>query len=183
MNDQDLRRVELLEWLTIDLGHPVESLVPASEDASFRRYFRASTGGRNYVVMDAPPGKEDVRPYLQIARLLAATGVHVPRVHAADADRGFVLLEDLGETPYLAHLRAGGDPDALYAGALAALARIQVRGRDAAEELPPYDHAALRRELDLMPQWFLDRHLALRLAADERGVVDGRFHRAISFEG
>ena len=99
--------------------------------------------------MDAPPGKEDVRPYLEVGALLESLGAHVPHVHETDVARGLVLLEDLGTRPYLQELEAHADPDALYADALRVLADIQVRGITAAKKLAPYDREALARERKL----------------------------------
>ena len=165
MSEYDARVTQLRDWLTAGLGRSVDRLTLAAGDASFRRYFRAHEGDASWIVMDAPPGHEDVRPYLKVSRLLEGTGVHVPHVHASDIEQGFVLLEDLGNTPYLVRLARGEDVDRLYGDALTALAAIQVRGREAARELPPYDSRALQRELELMPEWFCARHL--RLALDD----------------
>jgi N-acetylmuramate 1-kinase len=148
---------------------------PASADASFRRYFRVFHQGGSSILMDAPPGKEDVRPYLKVTRLLEKLGAHVPHVHHADIDRGLLLLEDLGGTHYLSRFNAGEDPERLYSDALRVLAEIQVRGRDAAAELAPYDREALARELGLMPEWFLGKHLAVTLSAVESAVIARTF--------
>jgi aminoglycoside/choline kinase family phosphotransferase len=166
-------RIELIrDWLQRDLGWSPARLEPASADASFRRYFRVwNAAGDTRVVMDAPPDKEDVAPYLKVAGLLASCGVHVPRVEAADPARGLVLLEDLGSTHMLAALQAGADAGSLYAAALAALRRIQLRGLDAARELPPYDRATLERELALCPEWFCRRHLALAAEAADADLL------------
>lgn len=171
MIENDARAAQLREWLTADLGRPIDRLTLAAGDASFRRYFRAQGGNTTWIVMDAPPAHEDVRPYLKVSRLLEGTGVHVPQVHASDIEQGFVLLEDLGSTAYLARLARGEEVDRLYGDALAALAAIQVRGRDAARELPPYDGQALQRELDLMPEWFCARHLRLQLGDEELELI------------
>jgi len=144
-------------WSEEQLGPGLE-MAPASADASFRRYFRLRRGGRRWILMDAPPEHEDCRPFVALARALRAIGLNVPEVLAADLERGFLLLTDLGDTPYLAAL----DPDnadALYGDALAALLRLQ-RARPPAD-LPPYDHALLAAELELFPTWFLGRHLGL----------------------
>ena len=168
----DLRTELLREWLQRDLGWSLTRLEPASADASFRRYFRVwNAAGATRIVMDAPPDKEDVAPYLKVARLLATCDVHVPHIDAADPQRGLVLLEDLGSTPMLAALQGGADPDALYAAALAALARIQARGVEAARELPPYDRATLEREMALCPVWFCQRHLGLAPDGDAAAVL------------
>jgi aminoglycoside/choline kinase family phosphotransferase len=171
----DARLALIDHWLSRELRLPATRIEPASSDASFRRYFRVFTGGATYIVMDAPPQQEDVRPYLKVARLLESLGVHVPHVHETDADQGLLLLEDLGTTLYLERLNAGDDPEPLYRDALAALAAIQVHGREASRELPPYDHAALYRELALMPEWLLTRHLALEPSAAEAAVVADAF--------
>lgn len=170
-------RFELLSrWVTQDLGRAVSRIEVASADASFRRYFRAFLrDGGSLVVMDAPPDKEDLGPYLKVAALLSGAGVHVPAVHAVDRERGFVLLEDLGSTPFLPELRRPGRAPTLYAAALDALERIQIDAREASRELGPYDAAALRRELDLMPEWFCGRHLQITLEPAERELIEKTF--------
>jgi hypothetical protein len=167
----DTRSDELRAWIATDLGRAFETFEPASEDASFRRYFRVANGSGTWIAMDAPPDREDIRPWLRVARLLAEVGVHVPAVYESDPTRGFVLLEDLGGTPFLAQLGARRNVEPLYADALAALARIQVHGREAARQLPPYDRAALVREMELMPEWFCARHLKLHLSDTELGLI------------
>ncbi len=176
MSGADVRLEQLRHWLSVERGWPLARLAPASADASFRRYFRAwRTDGATRIVMDAPPDKEDVSPYLAVSALLERCGVHVPHVDASDPSRGFVLLEDLGSVPYLTRLQAGADPDALYGDALAALLRIQLRGRQLARALPPYDAAVLEREMALMPQWFCARHLQLTLVESERALLQRTF--------
>lgn len=175
MPETDARLTLIHEWLSRDLGMRPERVEPASADASFRRYFRVFHQGATSVVMDAPPGKEDVRPYLKVTRLLEKLGAHVPHVHHADTDRGLLLMEDLGGTHYLSRFNAGEDPDRLYSDALRVLADIQVRGRDAAAELAPYDREALARELALMPEWFLGKHLGLSVSEAESQVIANAF--------
>ena len=175
MVEPDARLALLEDWLSRDLNLRPARIEPASSDASFRRYFRAFCANGTYVVMDAPPGREDVRPYLRVSKLLEPLGIHVPHVHAADVERGWVLLEDLGTTPYLTRLGEPGAADALYADALATLARLQLHGAPAAGELAPYDRAALRREMDLMPEWFLARHLRLNLPEQTRAALEVTF--------
>jgi len=180
MPETDARLALINEWLSRDLGMRPERIEPASADASFRRYFRAFNSGNTLIVMDAPPGKEDVRPYLKVTRLLESLGAHVPHIHEADVARGLVLLEDLGGTHYLSRLNAGDDPERLYGDALRVLADIQVRGGEAAAELGPYDREALARELGLMPEWFLGRHLALELSASEKETISASFEFLIA---
>ena len=180
MLETDARVALIGDWLARELRRPAARIEPASSDASFRRYFRVFCSGATYVVMDAPPGKEDVRPYLKVSRLLESLGAHVPHVHASDAERGLLLLEDLGATLYLERLEAGDDPERLYADALQVLARIQVGGGAACAQLAPYGRAELLREMALMPQWFLDRHLALTPAADEARLIEAAFEFLIA---
>src|SRR5580658_6610026 len=126
MSGSDARLEQLQHWLRSEQRWPLARLAPASADASFRRYFRAwSTDEATRIVMDAPPDKEDVAPYLAVTALLERCGVHVPRIDASDVRPGFVLLEDLGSVSYLSRLQAGADADALYGDALAALLHIQ----------------------------------------------------------
>jgi N-acetylmuramate 1-kinase len=172
MFETDARLALIQDWVSRELRLPLERIEPASSDASFRRYFRVFCGPRRYVVMDAPADKEDVRPYLKVTALLEPLGVHVPHVFHSDVARGLLLLEDLGSTPYLQRLVAGDDPDSLYADALASLALIQVRGAAAAAELAPYGRSELARELALMPEWFLGRHLGLALDAAEVQLLE-----------
>ncbi|HMI38018.1 MAG TPA: phosphotransferase [Steroidobacteraceae bacterium] len=171
-------RIELIrDWLASELGWPRDSrLEPASADASFRRYFRVwRPQGGTRIIMDAPPDKEGTAPYLHVTRLLSACGVHVPEVEAADRARGLLLLEDLGATHMLAHLHGGAAPALLYGQALDTLALIQLHGASGARELPPYDAAALRREMQLLPDWFCARHLALVLDEEERALLADTF--------
>ena len=181
MLDNDPRLTLIRTWLTRDLGWRIGRISVASADASFRRYFRVSRGdvdpaawapkADTLIIMDAPPGKEDIAPYLKVSSLLEQAGAHVPHVHASDARRGFVAMEDLGDTQYLSVLKTGRGVDKLYGDALATLANIQVRGLRASEQLAPYDRDPLERELNLMPEWFLIKHFGLELTPEERALI------------
>jgi aminoglycoside/choline kinase family phosphotransferase len=151
------------------------TLRPASSDASFRRYFRVDrSGGGTLIVMDAPPPRESVGPFVHIAALIAAAGLHAPRVLEADAGNGFLLLDDLGSTLYLGVLQqaqAAGDhgrADRLMRDAIAALVVWQRKVSPAT--LPPYDDALLRRELELFPEWCVGRECGVAWNADETAV-------------
>jgi len=170
----DFRLVELERWLGAQFPSLPCTLAPASADASFRRYFRAQLGdGRSFIVMDAPPDKEDCRPFLHVAGLFAAAGAHVPAIHARDLAAGFLLLEDLGAATYLDCLERKEDPNPLYAAATDSLVRIQLASRPG--ELPEYDHALLKRELDLFPDWYLARELKKQLAAADQQLLQDAF--------
>lgn len=172
------RREQIRTWLA-GLWRGLEfSLEPASADASFRRYFRAlRADGESFVVMDAPPAREDCRPWLHVQQLFAAARVHVPTVLAQDLERGFLLLSDLGATTYLQALGTE-DPRALYADATAALVRIQLASRPGV--LPDYDKALLRRELDLFPEWYLQKHHGLVLGDEDRQAIEQVFERILA---
>ena len=168
----DARRDALERWLAPHIGAAFD-LTPASEDASFRRYWRALLDdGRTYVAMDAPPGKEDCRPFVRVARMLAAAGVHAPRVIAEDLASGFLLLSDLGTRTYLQELNAQNAAQ-LFADAIDAMLRWQLATR--AGELPPYDEALLRREMSLFPEWYVGKHLKKDLTAAQRDALEGIF--------
>jgi aminoglycoside/choline kinase family phosphotransferase len=172
------RRTELERWLAARLPDGEFALAPASADASFRRYFRVSfarDGLRTLIAMDAPPEKEDCRPFVHVARLLADAGLHAPRVLEQDLARGFLLLSDLGTTTYLEALRGAGEAAAsrLFSDATDALVQWQLASRP--DELPPYDAALLRRELDLFPDWYVARHLGAPLTAVQRETLERTF--------
>lgn len=163
----------LQDWAARQLGGDSLDIAPASADASFRRYYRVTAKGRDYIVMDAPPAHEDCRPFVAVARLFGDAGVHVPQVLAQDLEQGFLLLTDLGNTTYLSALNdASGDQDAareLYLASNDALVRIQQASRPGV--LPEYDRALLARELMLFPEWYVAKHLAVEMKAEDRKSV------------
>jgi aminoglycoside/choline kinase family phosphotransferase len=172
----DHRLDALAQWLARLGGFDAGSIRTASADASFRRYFRLKgDDGSSWIAMDAPPGQEDLVTYLRVSALLEPCGVHVPQVLFADPGQGFALIEDLGDTHMLTALDQGADPDHLYGEALDALARLQLQGGEAAQRLPAYDRATLLREMQLLPDWYCARHLALDLAAAERELLAHTF--------
>ncbi|WP_395703843.1 aminoglycoside phosphotransferase family protein [Aquabacterium sp.] len=132
-------------------GFDAASLVPASADASFRRYFRVRGSQGSFIVMDAPPPQEDVRPFVDIASRIRAAGLHAPEVLAEDAEHGFLLLADLGTTLYLDALQTPAQADALMRDAVRAL--VQFQQRVDPQGLPAYDTELLQRELSLFETW------------------------------
>jgi aminoglycoside/choline kinase family phosphotransferase len=169
----DSRLAALEHWLAGQFDGVAYQLAPASEDASFRRYFRARLAdGRTYVVMDAPPAHEDCAPFVRVAQLLRDAAVHAPDVHAQDLAQGFLLLSDLGTTTYLNALETG-DADALMRDAIDALLRWQLATRPGT--LPPYDEALLQREMALFPDWYVGRHLAKVLAETQKNDLQRIF--------
>jgi len=118
--------------------------------------------------MDAPPEREDCRPFVRIAALMRAAGLNTPEVLAQDLERGFLLLTDLGTTTYLSALN-DANADELFRDAVDALLKLQLASR--AGVLPAYDEALLRRELDLFPDWYVARHLGVELNDEQRQTL------------
>ncbi|MGE0114025.1 MAG: aminoglycoside phosphotransferase family protein [Steroidobacteraceae bacterium] len=170
-------RLETLElWVRQVLGTGQFSMVPASADASFRRYFRIvrtdSQGHETFIAMDAPPDKENIRPFLHVAGLMQAAGVHAPRAVAEDVTNGYLLLTDLGTQTFLDVLNEG-NADELFSAAIDALIKWQLLSRPGV--LPPYDEALLRRELSLFPDWFIARHLGISLTDRQQATLTRMF--------
>lgn len=154
------------EWLKSNAVH-YTSLAPASADASFRRYFRISlASGETRIIMDAPPDKEDCRPYVSVDRLLEQVQVHVPHIYAWDEPRGFMLLSDLGSTAYLTALTSE-NADRLYRQAIDTIVSMQRIDAD----LPAYDQALLQREMHLFDEWYLGVHLQRQLTAAQQDTL------------
>ena len=177
--DSDPRLDEVVKWLvphTAPDGGRWTGISSASEDASFRRYFRvAAESGATAIVMDAPPPAEDVRPFINMTHLLANGGVHVPAILAQDEMRGFLLLDDLGGATYLAALVEADESkrQSLFSDAITSLVRLQqIDPLRAATPLGQYDAALLRREITLFPDWYLDRHLSAALTNDEKNALE-----------
>jgi aminoglycoside/choline kinase family phosphotransferase len=173
-------RLEALDaWLAEALAGRPFTRVPASADASFRRYFRVACEGRTWIVMDAPPEREDSRPFVRIAGLMREAGLHVPDIVAQDLAQGFLLLSDLGPSTFLQAIQAGHpDPQALFADAREALVAWQLASREGV--LPAYDEATLRREAALFPDWYLARHRGLALGEKERAELTAVIDRILA---
>ncbi|CAG9270837.1 aminoglycoside phosphotransferase family protein [Paraburkholderia unamae] len=177
----DKRRDLLAAWLGSHAERyalSLDTLAAASADASFRRYFRLSSAGEHgatLIAVDAPP-PEKCREFAQVAQLLDAAGVHVPRVLEVDFDAGFMLVTDLGTAPYLKTLQQSGPGPRsreLMRDALDALIRWQLSSREGV--LPAFDETFMHREMELMPEWYLERHLGRKVDEATRGVLDRTF--------
>ncbi|WP_277373730.1 phosphotransferase [Pseudomonas sp. AA-38] len=177
MSEHDLRLQQLRTWLAKQLPAlfaargwgevPQAELTAASSDASFRRYFRWQAGERSLILMDAPPPQENCAPFVRIAALLASAGVHVPQVLAADLERGFLILDDLGRQTYLEVIDER-NADELFGDAIEALLMQQRLPLD--DDLPHYDEALLRRELQLFPEWYVQRHLGRTFTPEQEAA-------------
>ena len=175
MPDQDVRLQHLKVWLDDQLAIlfaaqgwgsvPPATLTAASSDASFRRYFRWEGEGKSFIVMDAPPPQENCKPFVDIVFLLATSGINVPQIYAEDLERGFLLLNDLGNKTYLDVINSANADD-LFNDALQALLAFQQLPMVA--PLPSYDVALLRRELELFPDWYVKHELGIEFDAAQK---------------
>jgi len=151
------------------------TLRPASADASFRRYLRVDAADGTRIVMDAPPDKEDCRPFVKVARLMADAGLNVPRILAWDEPLGFMLMDDLGTRTMIEVVgtEPGQETQRLYLRAVDALVAWQSASKP--DVLPRYDQALLARELSLFPDWYLQRHRGVAVQGELRSTLDGLF--------
>ncbi|MCX7082148.1 MAG: phosphotransferase [Methylococcales bacterium] len=161
----DLRTISLLDWLENDLLMIVDSCQLASSDASFRRYFRIKTPEGSFVVMDAPPDKENTEPFIRVAELLAQIKVNVPIIFQQNTVEGFLLLEDFGSQCFLDQLSLE-NATALYSSAFDALLLMQSQTSIEHFDLPAYNEALLQRELGIFEEWFLHECLDTPIPAE-----------------
>lgn len=162
---------QLEQWLATQ-GYHHYTLEPASADASFRRYFRIHHDGESFIVMDAPPEKEDTAPFIRVAGLMTAAGLHVPRIMAQDTQQGFLQLSDLGTSLYLPALNENS-VEVLYGDAMGAL--LQLQQHPIPDWLPVYDRELLLQEMQLFADWYLQRHLGLALDAAQQQILQHAF--------
>jgi len=166
------RQNVLTQWLKTILDDMPFILTPLAGDASFRRYFRLHHDKKSYVVMDAPPSKEDVVPFININEALANIGVHTPKIQAVNASQGFILLEDLGDHLLLNAL-SPDDADRFYQAAMSTLITMQ---QCSTAQLPLFDKAHMLQELSLFRQWFLHHYLALKLSPKDDQCLQESFN-------
>lgn len=172
------RDADRLHWARAATGDDRLELARASFDAGFRSYWRGQTAAGSVIVMDSPPELEDARPWLRIREMLLEGGVRVPQVRAQDLERGFLLLEDLGQQTFLQAFEAGhADADALFDAAFDQLLKIQAL--PCPDDLQPYDEAFLTRELRLFDEWFLGKHLGLSLDCEDLENLDLAYRRIL----
>ncbi len=161
MIKDDNRLDEIHKWLKTVFPSTHYTLEPASNDASFRRYFRVRIKDETWILMDAPPQQEDTRPFIKIGTFLYEHGINVPEIYAREDHAGFLLLSDFGHQPYLDELNEYS-ADSLYKAAIDSLIKIQLCSTQDIN-LPDYDRALLQQEMDLFPDWFLNKHLNIAI--------------------
>ena len=180
------RQAQFLAWLAsvqTRFALRPQSLRLASADASFRRYLRIDTEGGAHgdhlIIMDAPPDKENSAPFVQVAQLLHDAAIRAPEVLDWQEAQGFLLLTDLGARTMMQVINPAAPPPLdLYLQAVDTLIVWQKASR--AGVLPPYDHALLRRELELFPQWYISQHRQVTLDEGQRKVLDATFETIIA---
>jgi aminoglycoside/choline kinase family phosphotransferase len=164
MKLDDLRTISMLDWLENDLLLTIISCEPASSDASFRRYFRIKVSDGQFIVMDAPPEKENIEPFIRVAKLLKRSNVNVPNILQQNLTDGFLLLEDFGSQCFLDQINAG-NASTLYQSALDALFKLQSYTTIQDCSLPSYNEPLLQRELGIFEDWFLNELLDIQIPA------------------
>jgi aminoglycoside/choline kinase family phosphotransferase len=168
----DARHDALCDFIATHLGTAAGAPEPASSDASFRRYWRVRDGAGTQIIMDAPPEKEDCSAFVDIAARLQGAGLRVPAVHAWDREQGFLWLDDMGTQTVLQVLDSA-NVEAIYAAALDSLLQMQLRVDSTG--LPRYDENRLRDEMELLPRWFLQQHLAVELDCHDYDRLEQAF--------
>ena len=166
------RLTQLKQWLDSLPGNTFTDIKPASSDASFRQYFRVTgkQDNKTYIIMDAPPDKEDCHPFVLVTDLLRGVEVNAPDIIAIDLEQGFLLLDDLGNRPYLQYLNDDTAAD-LYTDAIDALIKMQtIDGL-----LPLYNEELLQTEMDLFETWYLNRHLGVELDSGQKTSLTSIF--------
>lgn len=166
----DQRLEQLKVWLNDNDIH-YQDIAPASADASFRRYFRITDAKNTFIVMDAPPEKENCTAFIRIAKLLFDFGLNVPQVLQQDLEQGFLLLNDLGDTVFLSELN-NNTVDGMYTSAMNALLSMQ---KNENPDLPAYGEKLLHDELNLFPDWYLEKQLNMTVSQQQRDTLEQTF--------
>ena len=178
------RRAAFDAWLAPLVGpHQLlpATLRPASADASFRRYLRIDTAtGASRIVMDAPPDKENCKPFVQVQGLMAAAGLNVPQILAFDEPTGFMLLSDLGHQTVIERLNPEKPQDAYAWYQQATDVLLQWQKASQPGVLPAYDEPLLRRELALFPDWYLAKHRAIALDDKQQATLGSAFDAIVA---
>ena len=176
---KDARVLQLVEWLTITLQKNLLSIQFASEDASFRRYFRVFEQDLSYIVMDAPVEYMKIEPFIRIARKFHDIGLNVPQIREYDEQLGFAIITDFGNSTYFDVLTENNS-NQLYDCALNSLILLQRASDDEPDFLPPYDATLLRSEMELFRQWYLPHKVGIDTESEVSEILDSTFDLLIS---
>jgi len=162
----DSRLDDIKNWISSDLKLQNYQIEVASADASFRRYFRLISAGNSWVIMDAPPDKEDCQSFVHIAQLIESVGVQSPHIFSFNQQQGFMQLSDLGSIAYLDKLDKE-TVDSLYADAIQSIVNMQTIQAD----LPEYNAELLQFEMSLFKDWYLQKHLNIALDTIQNKII------------
>ena len=177
MQDRQQERREWLQSISERYGLDVSGEKPASSDAGFRSYFRVPTAdGKTFIVMDAPPAHEDVRPFIRVTSLFEKAALTVPHIYEQNIEKGFLLLSDLGKETYLDVLNENNARE-LFTEAIDALVKWQSISEPGV--LPAYDRAVLTREINLFPEWYIARHRGKTLDDRQQALLKVCFERIL----
>ena len=175
---EDIRISELNGWLQTVLDNNCFRIEFASQDASFRRYFRVNNKGASYIAMDAPVDLKEFDAFVRIGTKFRQVGLNVPEIFAVDHHRGFALITDFGNQPFLDALN-DSTADALYSDAIDSLVHLQQSTQTDENFLPPYCEQMLRSELELFREWYLKKNRQLTMSSEMDEILDQTFERLI----
>ncbi|MCD6039014.1 MAG: hypothetical protein K0S27_414 [Gammaproteobacteria bacterium] len=168
------RTQALYAWVaeTRSLANPILQLLPG--DASFRRYFRLHEPGGSYIVMDAPPERENCLPYVAISYALRTHGLLAPEVIAQDLSQGFLLLTDFNDRLLLTELTTV-NARVLYTRALDVLMVLQSCREVPGWQIQPFTVDFMYKELKHFQEWYLENYLGLTLSATTKNMLECLF--------
>lgn len=168
------RQNALHKWLEKTLASALYSINPLAGDASFRRYFRLQLDTITQIVMDAPPDKEALQPFLTVCEMLTSMGIKAPRIHAIDTAQGFVILDDFGDELLLKHL-SPTTANKFYKAAMAIILIMQRCPPASTAHLPLFDKQFMLQEISNFQEWFLNRYLKIQLSTEEEQLLNTTF--------
>ena len=160
-----MTRYELLTQWSKEFFDDKFIIEPASNDASFRRYYRIKTNKKSLIAMDAPPDKEDISSFLAIAKKLRQDDIRVPNLYEINSNLGFILMEDFGKTTYGDALDVKNSNE-LYKNALSTLLTIQKNCLY--KDIPSYTSGLLLNEMSLFEEWYLNKNKKIMLNSNEK---------------
>ena len=167
-----IQREQLIQtWITSVLNSDQFEINFLAGDASFRRYARIILNNKTFMLMDAPPEKEDCRPFVSIDEFFYRHGVRVPHIVAKDLENGFLLLEDFGDV-LLSTLLDDQTVDANYAQSFKQL--IQLQSIDGQNQFPAYSYEKLISEMELLTDWLLPS-LKIQPTESEQALIKRTF--------
>ena len=172
-----MSRYKTLEhWLSDSLGSSAFNIEPASEDASFRTYYRLFFKNQTFIIMDAPPEHENCKSFIKITKKLHACHLNAPIIHNVNLEKGFLLLSDFGNDLYLNALNNASVYE-LYSDAIIALITMQLSSNIGG--LDEYDTSLLKIEMELFTEWLIQKYLNIELTDNHVSMFNTLFNLLI----